>query len=568
MNGKRGGGASRRPIRGAVWGLLGVVSLFGAAPRVVDSMAALVPPVQAATAEDAPDYRRLLPVPQPDLTPLEEAVQERLRAARLDFAAVIQDPEVTDEALSEAHGELGRLYLAHRLYEPAETCFHNAETLAPKTFRWPYLLGYLYQESAQLKRAAASYQRAIKIRPDYAPANLRLGQLYLRLNQPNRAKPLLQHALTAQGLEGAAAFELGKIALAQGELDRAVRWFQQALEAHPAASRIHYPLAMAYRGLGDIDNARHHLEERGDIEPEIPDPLVTELDRLLSGARARLYHAMKAVWTKRFDVAAQEFRKIVALEPENVSARVSLARSLYMMEDGEGAREQLRAALARQPNHDQANYFMGRLLQEEGSKEAATAHYRVTLESDPAHAGAHFFLANALMGKGEYEPAAPHYARVVELLPQALNARLMEAMALIGMGSPSHKAAQERLQEALAIHSDEPMLTRPLARLLAASPDAEVRNGSRALTLAQGLYDQVNSIENAETLAMAYAELGRYTEAAAFQQAAIDAAEQFGGFNLLPALNANLALYRSRKPCRTPWPDDDPVFSPNLLLFQ
>ncbi len=527
----------------------------------LDSTSLFVRSATAASVENTED-RSLLAIPPPDFASLEEAVQERLREAQADFASVTQNPDIADGELGEAYGEMGRLFHAHHLYDPAEAYYRNAQILTPQDFRWPYLLGYLYQASAQFEKAAQSYDRALHIRPDYAPAQLRLAQVYLGLNQPAQAEPLLQSALAEEGLKGAVAFELGKAASSRGEFEKAVEWFEQARKAQPKASRIHYPLAMAYRALGDIANAQRHLKQRGDVEAEIPDPWVDELQQLLSGARTHQYRAMKAVWAKQFDLAAKEFREIVRLEPDNIQARVSLARALYMEGDRDGTHEQLRAALARQPNHDRANYFMGRLLEERGSGEAAWAHYRTTLASNPEHGGAHFFLANALMWEGNYAQAAQHYAKVVDVLPEDLSARLMEAMALVATAQ-AHKEARERLQEALAVHPGEPRLTQALARLLAASPDDEVRDGAQALSLAKTLFDQVNSIGNAETVAMAYAELARYATAAAYQQAAIDAALLLGGFDVVAKLNANLDLYQKGKPCRSPWPNDDPIFHPS-----
>jgi len=61
---------------------------------------------------------------------------------------------------------------------------------------------------------------------------------------------------------------------------------------------------------------------------------------------------------------------------------------------------------------------------------------------------------------------------------------------------------------------------------------------------------------------MAYAELGRYREAIAFQQAGVDAAMQWGGMDLMPRLQENLQLYHANKPCRHPWPAGDAVFYP------
>ena len=65
-----------------------------------------------------------------------------------------------------------------------------------------------------------------------------------------------------------------------------------------------------------------------------------------------------------------------------------------------------------------------------------------------------------------------------------------------------------------------------------------------------------------ETLAMAYAEIGRFDLAVRVQQGVLDAVRQMGAASEIARVERNLALYQRRQPCRTPWPDDDPAFSP------
>ena len=83
----------------------------------------------------------------------------------------------------------------------------------------------------------------------------------------------------------------------------------------------------------------------------------------------------------------------------------------------------------------------------------------------------------------------------------------------------------------------------------------------RALELARQAIAGVATIAGAETLAMAFAELGRFTEAATWQEAALAAAQDAGRRDLLPQIEGRLELYRRRQPCREPWARDE-VASP------
>lgn len=527
-------------------------------------LAALSIGLATAAGAQTSDRGPLAQVPAPDLNQVEERVRRELKTAATEFSKMAASSNISDRELGSAYGELGGVYHAHHMDDAAEACYRNAEQLAPGEFRWPYLLGYLYQGQGRLENAAEAYHRAQQVNPDYQPLRLHLSDAYTALNQRDQARPLLQHALATAETQGAAAYRLGKIALLNGDYGEAVRWLQQALVTAPQATRAHYQLAMAYRGLGNIVAARNHLKQRGDIEPPFPDPVVQTLEQLVAGARTHLYRAMQAVWARQFEMAAREFHQVVTLEPANVSARVGLARALYLIGRPAEARASLEAALTQAPEDAQAHYFLGRLRQERDSDAAAKIHYEATLTADPHHGGAHFFLANALMRANQFERAAIHYRKAVELLPEDLPARQLEAIALIAT-TRQHAIARERLETALARYPDDVILQQAFARLLATSPTAALRDGGRALTLAKSLFERINSIEHAETVAMAYAELERYQEAIAFQQAAIDAAVQWGGAELLPRLQKNLRHYQARKPCRVPWRHDDPLFHPRPI---
>jgi tetratricopeptide (TPR) repeat protein len=502
----------------------------------------------------------LRPVPQPDLSRVEPSVRETLGEVRQNLLAALESSAITERELAEAYAATGAHYLAYRIWEAAEPCYANAAALAPDDYRWPYYLGYRYVQDSRLDLAAASYERALAIRPDYLPARLRLGLVYLELGQGERATPLLEEAAADPGLRAMALFGLGRAALARKDAAAAVEHLEAALAASPDASRIHYPLAMAYRALGRVEEARSHLGQRGEGDPRLPDPLIDELADLLKGTRTLYFRGIEAVRNGHYEVAVEAFAEALARDPDNANARVTLARARFLTGDRDGARRELDEALARRPDHDLGLFLRGVLAEEDGDAPGAAALYRRVLAVDPDHAGAHHYLASALMREGRWEEAARHYAAAVAAMPQNGPARLYEALALVRAGD--HRAARARLEAGASELPQEAVLRLALARLLAASPQDGVRDGARALALAQPLYDGLPSLDHAETLAMALAEAGRPAEAADLQARAIDAVTRAGRLELLARLQEDLARYRAGEPSRRPWSAFDPAFVP------
>lgn len=98
---------------------------------------------------------------------------------------------------------------------------------------------------------------------------------------------------------------------------------------------------------------------------------------------------------------------------------------------------------------------------------------------------------------------------------------------------------------------DKTATTITLARLLATSPSYDLRNGARALELAQLTYKATGSIEHAVVISMALAELGRCADALDWQKKLIDAAERQEHFSVAERLKKDLQLYE-QPACRPP----------------
>ena len=137
-------------------------------------------------------------------------------------------------------------------------------------------------------------------------------------------------------------------------------------------------------------------------------------------------------------------------------------------------------------------------------------------------------------------------------MPGHVAGRQHLALCLLRLGRDAE--ARAALEAGLAASPDHAGFADALARVLAASPDAAVRDGARALELAEAAVARQRRPELLETLAMAYAEAGRYAEAVAVQEEALRAVEGQGHAAYARHLRDNLRRYRQQQSSRTPWP--------------
>ena len=519
----------------------------------------VVPAPRAAVALQAgPAEGTLLRVVLPELGGAHASVQAQLREAYDAVAAAVPGRR------GETWGELGKLLMAADYLDPAERCFRNAEALAPDDFRWPYYLGHLVRSTGRLTEAVAHFERALRLRPDDLAALTWLGQVFIDAGRPAAAEPLLTRARALHPDTPAVLFQLGRAAAARRDYAGAVALFEHALRLDPAAAAIRYPLAMAWRGLGDLQRARSYLEGGGGAGGgggvALPDPLMAAVNTALRSPQVHwdlgLYAGARGDWPE----AVRQFREAARLAPDLPVVRLNLGLALNRMGDARAALDQLAEAVRLDPRLAGAHFAMGTLYERSGRDQEAIRRYTLAATHDPGHAEAHLRLADTLRRNGRIEASLAPYRSVIELEPDRREARFGEALALVRLAR--HPEALQRLRAAMDLHPDETAFPLAVARLLAASPDPRVRDGTEALALAQAVEATLKTTAVAETMAMALAELGRFGEAVEWQRAAMAGAAAAGQAGASQRMAVNLALYRLGRPCRTPWRDDDPEHRP------
>lgn len=509
----------------------------------------------------------LLPVELPDLDGMHPAVQAQLR----DAADALDTGDRAERA--DAHGALGLLLMAGEHLQAAEPGLRNARRLAPDAFRWTYYLAQLLWRQGDLTGAAEYFEQARSLRPDDFPTLIRLANAYLTLGRPGDAEAVLADARSVQPRAAVVRYHEGQAAAAGGDFAGAVAHFTAALRLEPDAAVVHYPLAMAYRALGDRELAEFHLQRStpgaadtaaGGASLALADPLMAELTTILRSPRIHRELAIAADGNGDFPEAVRQFRLAVDLEPADPLLHLSLALALDRAGNPRAAVPALDEALRLDPALARAHHVLGTLLERAGRDAEAIERFTAAAAHDPGSPETQLRLANALRRTGRFAASLEPYRRVIEGSRPAIEARFGEALALGRLGR--HREARDRLEEALALHPDHPALAVALARVLAAAPDAGVRNGRRALAIARAVVAEHKTTSVAETMAMALAEAGEFAGAIEWQQVAIDVARDAGRGDQAQRMAANLADYRRGRPCRTPWRDDEPEQRPGPVV--
>ena len=262
--------------------------------------------------------------------------------------------------------------------------------------------------------------------------------------------------------------------------------------------------------------------------------------------------AGKILESGQLDKAIAHFQKSLEIQPRNAFAHNGLGMAFIKSGRVDEALTQFEKAVGDMPDYVDAQNNLAVLLLNKGQWDKAIDHFKKVLEIRPNDAIVQGNLGNALFMKGQADEAIAYYKTSLAIRPN-------DAIVQGNLGNALFRKRQlneavVHYRKALEINPDNTHLLNILARVLAASPDASIRNGAEAVELAQRA-DRLSGGKNPRiitTLAAADAEAGQFPEAVMTAQRALELAVAQTNAALVETLRLQIGLYRANLPFRDP----------------
>lgn len=207
---------------------------------------------------------------------------------------------------SKALRELGKEYYLAGEQTLALRQLLEAEKLYADDHFLQNYLGLVYLAKKRYEEAALHFQKAIELKPDFAPARNSLGVVYLNMGEYDKAIPLFKE-LTGDLLYGTPHFPLanlgytyykkkdyklseryyldaldidsqyyvalrglGRTYMAMRKYEEAIAAFRNAIEVVPEFADAYYDLGLAYMKVRDYRQARAAFERVVLLAPDSP----------------------------------------------------------------------------------------------------------------------------------------------------------------------------------------------------------------------------------------------------------------------------------------------------------
>lgn len=354
------------------------------------------------------------------------------------------------------------------------------------------------------ENAETLFRHALTVTQGNYTAYTNLGYDLFVQGRYREATENYEQALRQAPLEPIAHNNLGTSLHKEHRLDEAIAQFREALRLNPKFIKAHNNLAAA-------------LADQGKYAEAI-DQYIEVLRIIPAEGRAFVHNKLGSVLrlSGRFDEAIAQFRETLLLEPGNIETHHNLAAMLDAQGRHDEAITQYTKLSRLAPGNAAAEYHLAVLFGLKGQLRDAVAHCRLAIRVRPDYAEAHQQLGVLLARTGDKTNAIAHWQTAIRLKP------------------------------------NWPPALNSLAWLLATDKSAALRDGAAAVTFAESAARATtnNRPEVLDTLAAAYAEDGRWTEAVRIAQTAMDLAASSGKHDLASEIHVRLLQYQAGKPWR------------------
>jgi tetratricopeptide (TPR) repeat protein len=213
----------------------------------------------------------------------------------------------------------------------------------------------------------------------------------------------------------------------------------------------------------------------------------------------------------------------------------------------ERALESFRRALDEDPLYGPAHNGMGKILLERGDLEGGLHHFSEAARIQPKDPIAHSNRALVLTRMSRWTEAEREYGVALEWAPTHADWWANVGVCRERLGN--HRGAIDAYRSALKADRDHRSAANNLAWLMATSPEDDLRDGKKAVALAQRVVASGASASTLDTLAAALAEAGRFDDAVAAADRALALPDASAGV-LKEKINARRALYSQGRPFR------------------
>ncbi len=365
----------------------------------------------------------------------------------------------TKASFAPMHTLAAKVDLEGGSLDDAATQLRKSMEITPNDPEPYYLLGVVYQRWQQLDTAAGYYEQAAAKKPDEAMYVLAAAEMKISTGKLDEAREYLNDKIMYFDQSSAMRVALGRIATLQGKTADAVKDYRDATLLTPEDKNIRWSYASALFDDEKYSDCARILEDMRD-DPPIHEEVSPTLakgadaatdDQAKDSAKIGLLMMLGESYVnmKRPLDARQCFQDVIRVQPENVSAYLSLGKTCLMT----------------------------------GELNLTLAAAQKVLRNDPANVQAKILEAAVQQKQKKWSEAYDTLSPMAAATPQNETVLCMLGLSEIQLGKKEQ--AQSDLEKAVAVSPTDSWASELLAEVKPPAPasDEESRNEPHVVPL-------------------------------------------------------------------------------------
>ena len=410
----------------------------------------------------------------------------------------------------------------------------RAVAIIPDDLEANIMVGSNAYHTGRYREAVAFFRKATALNPDHGESFIGLGDALLSMGDFEGAENAFLSALKIDPGLHVAHNNLGNVMLETGRLDEAAGQYREALRLQPDYAQSHHNLGLAAAKRGAFDEAIAHFKR------------AIEIDGKYGDAYNNLGSAYAA--QGKMNEALRQFEAALRIDSGLAEARLNLGSALAESGRHEEAMAHFVEALQIDPDDTEIHLRVARLALEMGDRPSAVAHFSKVAEARPEIVEAPLYLGEMRLGMGDFPEALKFFEKAAKQRPDFPEGYFGAGRAFEGLGL-AHEAV-EQFEKALGIAPDwgDPAIA--LARVLAFSRDPLLRDGERAVNLADTVLGRGDRavIGDLMMLADVYAAMGNAEKAGQTAQIALRQAKESEAAGVVEKIERRMREFGAMEP--------------------
>ncbi len=317
---------------------------------------------------------------------------------------------------------------------------------------------------------------------NHAPISITTALDHQRAGRTTDAEQIYRSLLEQQPDSIDALNLLGALLHELGRYDEALTYFERVLTLRPAAES-HNSVAIVLKAQGQYAAAVEQYRKALALKPNQPEVM------------SNLGNALKESGSTEEAIAC--YQDAIALNPNYAEAHNNLGISYKDQGKLDEAIQSYQTALRLKPNYVEAHHNLGIIWRMQGKLDLAIDYFRQAIALKPSYVEAHTSLGSTLHQQGKLDEAIAAFKHLLTLKPDSAETYNNLAMVLQEQGKV--EAAIAAFNQALAIRPNYPGVCNNLGNLLLESDRTEeaIAAYRQALELRPTYAEACNNLGNA-----------------------------------------------------------------------